>query len=75
MTTRNQVPECVGRSGVMIATNAGPGAVATIRMGLALANHRHVPAAVVTVDPPDVAKVHARLASAAGEGHSIPVYT
>jgi nucleotide-binding universal stress UspA family protein len=75
MNTIDKVPEHVGRSGVMIATNAGPAAVATIRMGLALADHWHVPAAVVTVDPPDIAKVHERLAWAAGDGRNIPVYS
>lgn len=62
-------------SGVLIATNAGPGAVVTMRFGLALAAQRGVPAAVVTVAPSDVWKVKERLAGVAGPRHSIPMFT
>lgn len=73
MVTHDHIDPCVGRAGVLIATNAGPAGVVTMRMGLALANQWKVPATVVTVSPSDVVKIKERLALLAGEDHTIPV--
>jgi len=68
------INDCEGRAGVLIATNAGPAGVVTMRMGLALAEQWRVPATIVTVAPSDVVKIKERLAFLAGEEHTIPVY-
>ncbi len=74
MITNGHIDPCDGRAGVLIATNAGPASVVTMRMGLALAEQWRVPATVVTVAPSDVVKIKERLAFLAGEEHEIPVY-
>jgi nucleotide-binding universal stress UspA family protein len=74
MITNDPIDPCDGRAGVLIATNAGPAGVVTMRMGLALAQQWRVPATLVTVAPSDIAKIKERLAALAGEEHTIPVY-
>ncbi len=74
MSTNDKMQPCDGRAGVLIATNAGPAAIVTIRMGLALAKQWRVPATIVTVAPSDIAKIKERLALVAGNEDTIPVY-
>jgi len=74
MAINDQIQPCDGRAGVLIATNAGPSGVVTMRMGLALAKQWRVPATIVTVAPSDIAKIKERLALLAGDEHTVRVY-
>lgn len=78
MVDAAQIVKCPSRSGVLIAVHGGPTSPQTIRLGLSLADRRHVEAAIVSVTAPGLehirrTAVERRLAEAAGE-RRIPVY-
>jgi nucleotide-binding universal stress UspA family protein len=63
MVTNNQIDPCDGRAGVLIATNAGPAGVVTMRMGLA-GDHRlaadivrHARRSVLVVSPSELGSI------------------